>query len=161
MRVAALLVVLLAGCSPGGPNRQADAGTTLEEAAIARGVVRDPASTAITGLYAREGDRLCLVEQDSSARVGMFIDYGDGIGCSARGTAERAGDRLAIDLGQRCRFDAGFDGDRIRFPGALPGSCARLCTRRASLAGLALDRLSESRSEAQALRDPRGTALCG
>ncbi len=124
-------------------------------------MVRDPASTAITGLYAREGDRLCLVEGEGTARIGVFIDYGDGIGCSGRGTATRDGSGLAIDLGQNCRFAAYADGDRIRFPGALPGACARLCTRRASLTGLTLDRLSESAAEAQALRDPRGTALCG
>ncbi len=159
MRAVALLL-LLAACSS---QRAEDSGsgTALEAAAIARGVVRDPAATSATGLYAREGDRLCLIERGDTTRIGAFIDYGDGIGCTGHGGAIRDGDRLRVDFGRGCRFVAGFDGDHVRFPGALPAACERLCTRRASLAGLALDRLSGSASEAEALRDPKGRALCG
>jgi hypothetical protein len=155
------LLLALGACSAEPPAPADNAGVALEQAAIARGVIRDPASSAITGLYAREGDRLCVIDRGTTARIGAFIDYGDGIGCTARGSVARKDDALAVDFGGGCTFDAGFDGDRIRIPGALPAACERLCTRRASLAGLAVERLSGSASEAQALRDPNGRALCG
>ncbi len=160
MRLLGLLL-LLAACSGPESDRSAEGGAALEAAAIERGIIRDPAASAATGLFAREGDRLCLIERGENVRIGGFIDYGDGIGCTARGSASRMGETLSVEFGQGCRFDAAFDGDRVRFPGKLPGGCERLCTRRASLAGLTLDRLSESASEAEALRDPKGQALCG
>lgn len=155
MRVLVALL-LLAGCSDAAPVVRNES-ASLERAAIARGVVRDPATVTPTGLYAREGDRLCMTDK----RIGVFIDYGDGIGCSGRGGFARKSNGLQIELGRDCTFEAAYDGDRVRFPGALPAGCERLCTRRASLAGLDIDRLSDSASEAAALRDPAGRALCG
>lgn len=155
MRIQIAAALLLAGCSPSAEPPEAAA--TLEEAAIARGVVRDPAATTPVGLFARAGDRLCI----AGDRIGMFVDYGDDIGCSARGRFVRDGEALRIDLGDGCAFEAAFDGDHVRLPGALPAACKRLCTRRASLAGFEVDRLSDSGSEATALRDPRGRPLCG
>ncbi len=152
--LAALLLV--AGCSVAPPAVQNES-AGLEAAAIARGVVRDPATVTPTGLYARGGDRLCITGQ----RIGVFIDYGDDIGCSGRGRFSRDDSVLRIELARDCAFEARYDGDRVRFPGALPGGCERMCSKRASLAGLELDRLSDSESEAAALRDPAGRALCG
>lgn len=155
---AAFLSLLVAGCSSPAPP---DAGATLERSAIERGVVRDSASLTLTGLYAGGSDRMCMIERDETTRIGLFVDFGDGIRCRAQGNAVRDGERLRIDLGKDCAFDAGFDGDRVRFPGTLPGGCRAMCTRRASLSGLILDRLSDSASEAAALRDRSGNALCG
>lgn len=147
--------LLLANCSPSATTDSTPA--TLEEAAIARGVVRDPATATPTGLYAREDDRLCI----AGDRIGMFVDYGDDIGCSGHGSFTREGESLRIDLGGGCTFGAAYDGDHIRLAGAVPAACRRLCTRRASLAGFEVDRLSDSGSEAAALRDPKGRPLCG
>lgn len=155
MKLWVVAALMLAGCSPSAAP--GDESATLEQAAIARGVVRDPAAATPEGLYAREGDRLCI----AGDRIGMFVDYGDDIGCSGRGTFTRDGEALRIDLGDGCAFEAAFDGDHIRLPGALPATCKRLCTRRASLAGFEVNRLSESGSEAAALRDPKGRQLCG
>lgn len=155
MRLLVAAVLVLAGCSPSAVPQ--DEAATLEQAAIARGVVRDPAAAMAVGLYAREGDRLCI----NGSRIGMFVDYGDDIGCSGRGDFTREGEALRVDLGSGCAFEAAFDGDHIRLPGALPAECKRLCTRRASLAGFEVDRLSDSGSEAAALRDPKGRQLCG
>ncbi len=149
--------LLVAGCSQGGPTPEAVEGAALEQAAIARGVVRDPARATPVGLYAREGDRMCVTGQ----RIGVFIDYGEGTGCSGRGRYARDGEQLRVDLGNDCAFAAAFDGDAVRFPGKLPDGCTALCTRRASLSGLQLDRLSNSAAEAAALRDPLGRGLCG
>lgn len=148
--------LLVAGCSQGSPTPETIEGAALEQAAIARGVVRDPASATPVGLYAREGDRMCV----TGKRIGVFIDYGEGTGCSGRGQYARGGERLRVELGKDCAFDAAFDGDAVRFPGRLPDGCAALCTKRASLSGLQVDRLSDSASEAAALRDPAGRGLC-
>ena len=67
-----------------------------------------------------------------------------------------------IELGaEGCSFDARFDGDKVTFPGALPDACAKLCSRRASYAGLEASRLSGSAAEASAMRDAGGKRLCG
>lgn len=157
MRGWAAALLLLAGCSQGGAPSPEPEGAALEQAAIARGVVRDAATAQPVGLYAREGDRLCV----TARRIGAFVDYGEANGCSARGRYTRDGERMRVELGKNCAFDAAFDGDAIRFPGALPAGCEAACRGRASLSGLRFDRLSESASEAAALRDPAGRGLCG
>ena len=122
------------------------------------------ADTDIAGLYARDTDRVCIVQDDRGYRVGAFVDYGDRITCSGSGNVTRVGDRLHIQLGKEdddCSFDARFDGDKIYFPGNVPDGCAKLCARRASYAGLEVSRLSESAAEARAMRDPQGRSLCG
>jgi hypothetical protein len=162
---AAALFLLLAGCSGAQQAAVNEAQPQdLESAAIERGLVRDPRDTEIAGLYARDTDRVCIVKQESGYRVGAFVDYGDKITCSGSGNVTRVGDRVHIQLGKEeddCSFDARFDGDKLYFPGNVPDGCAKLCARRASYAGLEVERLSESAAEAQALRDPQGKALCG
>jgi hypothetical protein len=134
----------------------------LETAAIERGMVRDPASTEIAGLYARDTDRLCIVPDGYGYRIGAFVDYGDGITCTGTGSVSRIGETMRVELGEgiECGFDARFDGDTIRFPGQVPDGCKALCSGRASFAGYEVTRLSESVAEASATRDPRGRALC-
>lgn len=157
-----MLALALAGCSqaPGAAD-EADAGPALERAAIAAGVVRDPASTDIAGLYARDTDRVCIVAGSVGYRIGATVDYGGGQNCSARGTVARSGDALSVDLGGGCAFDARLDGSTIAFPGRLPAACDRLCTDRASLTALEADLQSDAAAEASALRDARGKPLCG
>ncbi|TXC70713.1 hypothetical protein FSB78_07010 [Sphingomonas ginsenosidivorax] len=156
-----VLALLLDGC--GGPATSAaddSAGAQLEAAATRAGLVADPKGS-IQGSWARDTDRLCVVESGSGAsRIGVTVDYGEGQGCTASGTVSRSGDRLRVAFAG-CRFEARFDGDRIRFPADLPTDCEKLCTGRASLAALSVDRLSDSRSEAGALRSAKGALLCG
>lgn len=164
MRAApALLLLALAACSGGQGGGNAQAPQDLESAAIERGLVRDPDDSDLTGLYARDTDRICIVRTGSAYRVGAHVDYGDRITCSGSGTVERSGDTLKVALGKdgACRFDAHYDGERIRFPGALPDACKPLCARRASFTGLEVTRLSESGAEAAAMRDAGGRRLCG
>src|SRR3546814_13769204 len=57
-------LALLAGCSDRADVASvanAGAGGDLEAAAIAVGVIPDPASTDPTGLYARATDRICVL----------------------------------------------------------------------------------------------------
>lgn len=157
-RAAAALLLLLAGCGRDQPAADTP-GARLEAAAIARGIVADPESGTLIGSWATDTDRLCIVPAERKQRIGASVDYGEGQACAASGTVERSGQTLHIDFGA-CRFDAGFDGTRIVFPAELPGACSRLCIGRASLAALAVERLSQSASEAATLRGANGRLLC-
>lgn len=163
MKAAAALALLLAACSDGQGGGNVQAPQDLESAAIARGLVRDPEDSDLTGLYARDTDRVCVVRTGSAYRIGVYVDYGDRITCSGSGSVERDGSTLRIALGKdgACRFDAQYDGERIKFPGVLPDACKPLCARRAALTGLEVTRLSESSAEAAAMRDAGGRRLCG
>ena len=118
------------------------AGARLEQAAIATGVIRDPASADLTGVYAHDTEQVCVVPAAQDFRIGVALDYGQGQACSASGSLKRSGGVLKVDLGDGCAFDARFDGQGIKFPGALPDACSRKCSGRASMAGLAVDALS-------------------
>ncbi|WP_084251014.1 hypothetical protein [Sphingomonas pruni] len=160
-----MLTVLsnLAGCHGGQPAPQATSTpTSLEAAAIEAGVISDPANTDPTGLYTRDRDRICVVPSATAFRIGISVDYGDTYHCSAQGEATRAGEDLHVELTDTpgCNFDARFEGDRIVFPGRLPDACQKACSSRGSLAGLSAERMSDSPSEASALRDGRGRMLC-
>jgi len=164
MRAAALLAALaLAACSGGQSGGNAQAPQDLESAAIERGLVRDPDDSDLTGLYARDTDRICIVRTGSAYKIGAYVDYGERITCSGSGSVERDGGTLRIALGKdgACRFEAQYDGEHIKFPGVLPDACKSLCARRASFTGLEVARLSESGAEAAAMRDAGGRRLCG
>jgi hypothetical protein len=91
---ALALVLLLTACSGGQGNGNAQAPQDLESAAIERGLVRDPDDSDLTGLYARDTDRICVVRKGSDYRIGAYVDYGDRITCSGSGTVERSGETL-------------------------------------------------------------------
>lgn len=164
MRRAALLAMLaLAACSKpaqqqAGPSTSP--GADLERAAVAAGVVPDPQDSDITGLYARDTDRVCIVPASVGYRIGAFVDYGENQTCSGSGTVTRVGDRLHVELGTDCSFEAKFDGDRITFPPQVPDTCQKLCGGRASFAALEPERLSDAVSEASTMRDAKGRLLC-
>jgi len=154
---------LLAACHRAVPKPDATATpNSLEAAAIAAGVIDDPSTVDPTGLYTRDRDKICVVPSASAFHVGIYVDYGDGYACSGSGEATRAGETLHVELTSApgCSFDATFDGERIAVPGKLPDACQKACSSRASLAGLSVEKLSDSLSEASALRDGRGRMLC-
>lgn len=166
MRTAvAALALSLAACSSGGSGSNTATPQDLESAAIERGLVTDPDDSDLTGLYARDTDRVCVVRDRDSYRIGAFVDYGDGLSCTGTGTVSRAGEALSVTLtgknGVTCSFDARFDGAHIRFPATVPPECAKFCGPRASFAALSVERLSESAAEARALRSAEGKRLCG
>ncbi len=158
-----MAVLLLAAACHQSPSAAGhyDAGARLEQAAVAAGLVVDPASQSIVGAWARDTDRACIVPGDGKGdRFGVLIDYGLGQGCAASGTVRRSGDTLDVRLGEDCRLTARFDGTRVVFPTEVPPACDRRCTGRASLAALTVERQSESVSEALSLRTPGGRPLC-
>ncbi len=122
--------------------------------------MRDPDDASLAGLYARDTDRLCLIGDGGTYRIGALVDYGQGMDCSGRGTATRADTVLRIELEKGCAFDATIADERIVFPARLPATCKALCRSRASLGALTVDRMSGVDAEALALRDPRGRMLC-
>gem|GEM_PF-264713 len=153
----------LAACHGSQPAPQATSTpSSLEAAAIEAGIVADPANTDPTGLYERDRDRICVVPSATAFRIGIYVDYGETYYCSGQGEATRAGETLHVELSNAsgCNFDARFEGDRIVVPGRLPDACQKACSQRASLAGLSAERLSDSPSEAAALRDGKGKMLC-
>lgn len=168
-RTSALFLVLVTaiwGCSPNASKQMPDNAATapdLESAAIVAGVIPDPTNSDITGLYARDTDRVCIVPAALDFRIGAFVDYGSRQSCSASGTATRSGETLHVQFesAQGCEFEARYEGDRIVFPGKLPDACQKLCSGRASMAALDGALLSNSLSEAAAMRDGRGKLLCG
>lgn len=153
-------VFVLGACSSEPAIENLSTAADLESAAIERGLVRDPDATAIVGLYARDTDRVCIVPDGRGLRIGAFVDYGDDVTCSGAGSLTRSGERLRVDLGAGCAFDARYDGERIGFPAAMPAACANLCAKRASFAALEAVRLSDSQSEARAMRDADHKLLC-
>ena len=168
MKRAIVALLMLASCS--GEARKENAAPTaptapsagLEAAAIEAGVIADPASTDIAGLYARDTDRVCIVPNATAYRIGVFVDYGEDQSCSGSGVITRTGESLKVDFPSApgCNFAARFEGDRIVFPGQVPDACNALCEKRASVAALDVERLSESVSEASTLRDAKGKLLC-
>lgn len=155
-----LFAVLLSGCGQGPAKTTIpdSAGARLETAAQAAGLVADP-NAPLEGYWARDTDRVCVVGTQRTNRIGVSVDYGEDQTCAASGTVERTARALKIKLGT-CAFDARSDGDRIIFPAELPEACDLLCSGRASLAALSVDRVSESRSEASTLRSTKGRLLC-
>ena len=159
MRQALLIALVLSGCGRAPSQAAADsAGARLEAAAETAGIVPDP-NAPLQGSWARDTDRVCVIGTEKTARIGVSVDYGEDQGCAASGTVERSGDALKLAFGT-CRFDAKFDGDRIVFPAEVPEACESLCTGRASLAAVTVDRISESQSEASTLRSSAGKLLC-
>jgi len=159
-------LLILAACQRSDPQPVATPTPQgLEAAAIQAGVIPDPANTDITGLYARESDRICIVPSATAYRIGVFVDYDEQQNCGGSGSVTRVGETLHIRLGRGgeatdCSFDARFEGDRIVFPARVPEGCQKICLRRASVAALDVTRLSESVSEASTLRDAKGRLLC-
>lgn len=158
--VAVAALVMLAACERPDPAAvDSRGGEGLERAALAANLITDPSRILPTGVFAADNDRVCLLPRQDGYRVGASVDYGEGQRCVARGTAT-GHDTLAIDFGEGCRFNARSDGDRIVFPTILPSSCAGACERRATLAALSVERLSDAEAEAARLRGADGRLLC-
>ena len=158
MRRALALALLLAGCdrSPSAPPAE-QGGAALEATARARGLVA--ATVRPVGMFQTDSDRVCLLPGRDDVVIGASVDYGEGQRCVARGRAT-GNDRLAVDFGGDCRFEARLDADRLTFPAVLPEACASACVGRASLSALSAARLSASAAEASRTRGADGALLC-
>ena len=159
-------LLLLAGCTGESEPARTDPTDTahaLDRAAIASGQLPDPTAEP-TGAYRADTeigvDRLCLAGEGGRYRVGLFVSYGTGGACEARGTARRTGETLRLTLAPDCRADARIGADGVTIAGRVPDGCAALCTGRASLAGVSVPKVSDSTAEALAMTGPNGAPLC-
>ena len=119
----------------------------------------DPDDTDITGLYARESDRVCVVPA-RRRRTGSACSsiMATSRAAAASGTATRTARRCTSTSARRpdAVSTRGSTATASCFPARLPDACQTACSGRASLAGLTVERLSESASEAATLRDAAG-----
>lgn len=155
--------LLLAGCDRAAPSNapREPAGVALERAAEAAGLIAAPVRDRPVGVFASETARLCLVPESGGAlSAGASVEYGAGQRCVARGVA-RAGAVMTAEWGRGCTVELRYDGDALVFPATFPAGCEPRCSGRASLAGLRLERLSDSVAEARRTRGADGRLLCG
>lgn len=158
-----LLAVLLGGCGRSAEPVPENAGAALEAAAVARGIVADPARFDPVGLYGSDSDRLCVAHAGDGYRVGAAVDYGEGQGCFATGVSQVAAGApgtLDVRFGEACRLTLRIEGERATLPPTLPAGCDRFCTGRASLASLTADRISRSAAEAGSAVAAGGARMC-
>ncbi|MEZ5708646.1 MAG: hypothetical protein R3E02_04560 [Blastomonas sp.] len=173
LAAVALLSCMLAGC--GGLDRQPDTKGqgNLEQAAIDAGLVVAESELDLQGLYERQSglgtDRFCAIgDRVSGYRIGVLAVFGRDSQCEAQGRAVQDGARLAITLDRDangkavtgCAFETGFDGTNIRLPGNVPNSCAKLCSDRASLAGVSMVLTDTDLAAAQKARGRALKRLC-
>jgi hypothetical protein len=157
-----LVAMALAACGGESSNNPGKAGEQLETAAIEAGLVAKAEDVTPVGAYGRGSDTACIVPNGSGFAIAIEVTYGEGINCSARGTASATGERLSIALDAKdgCRFDAQLSEGVLRLPGSVPEGCQALCDARASLSGLAVDKLSDLEAEARAMRGNDGSLMC-
>lgn len=143
--IALFFAVLLAGCGSkdAKPAPEDDsAGAGLDQLAIEKGLLPDPASLTVEGRFETQSelgtDKFCAVSDGGATyRVGFLSVYGPDSKCEAQGGAEQDGDSLKITLSgkESCSFTASYDGIVLRFPGRVPEGCASYCSRNASMSG--------------------------
>lgn len=157
MKAALALFFALAACiGPAGPDDAA--GNRLEAAALEAGLI--PAAAAVTtGVWARDGNRLCLGPPGGEGRAALLVDDGAGNRCVYVGTATRSGQGVELTA-RRCRLPIRLAGSQAVLPDEIDAACTRLCRGGASPSGLTLDRLSDASAEAAAFRLPRGGIPC-
>ena len=145
---AALVCLLLAGCSETRAGGDETAVTPLDAAAIDAGVIADPDALDLAGGFADTGgtgsDAFCASgDRARGYSVGVLVSFGADARCEAQGRAALDGEQARISLTRNgkgdslngCSFTARFDGDALALPGSLPRGCADACSDRASLAG--------------------------
>lgn len=157
---AAAALLLLWACERPQPATTPSAGSELERAARAAGMVADPDEVAVAGVFQADGDLACLLPRNGQDNlIGLSVDYGEGQHCVARGTAAGSG-RLSVDLGEACRFTAQLEAERLVVPATLPRGCEAFCVGRATLAAMGVARLSSATAEAARVRGADGKLLC-
>jgi hypothetical protein len=156
MRALLLAALLLCGCreSPAETATIVDSANPLEAAARDANLVADPATTLPTGLFERHhavgSDSLCFVpEGDERYRFALVARFGETLTCEGSGSARHEGSRVSLAFsGGGCTIDAEYDGNNVRLPGTVPSGCSAYCGPRASLSGVAVERVGWTREDA-------------
>ena len=139
-----LILATLAGCdkAPAVLGGTGDAGSALDEQAIAAGILPDPDNLEFAGRFETRGDlgtdKFCAVGGGNKRfQIGVLAVFGPESKCEGRGWATISGDKVQISLegSDTCRFSAQYDGVELRFPGSIESGCTSYCSSRASLSG--------------------------
>lgn len=158
MRRGALIfgmAMLLVGCrDTDAEPSPIDADNPLEVAARDANLVADAATTPPIGLFERRhaagSDSLCLIPDGDAYRFAITASFGTTLSCEGGGAARHDGNRLSFDFdGAECAFVADYDGNAVRLPGTVPAGCSALCGPRASLSGVAVDRVGWDEADAR------------
>jgi hypothetical protein len=175
LRFALLLfgACILGACNQSALSPDDDssiADSALEQAAIETGIIPDPATLNLEGLYEAgtelENDRFCAVQKGDSYNVGVFVYYGGDQICEGRGEGVLDGEiarltlRASDDDASSCELEVVYDGTQIVFPGAIPDTCKAICTRRASLAGVSIPLVESGGQSALRARGNDTQRLC-
>jgi len=157
MRILAIALLVLAGCSKGG----GESGNEAAPAASPEG----PGLT-LTGLYEGEGagptNQMCIIEKGGAHHFGLVVWGGALHSCSGTGTATREGGRLRLSMAgdAACTIDATVAGGTITLPAAIPDGCADYCGTRASLANARFTQKGTTERDAARAKDLVGESLC-
>ena len=140
--LALLLLPACNGKAPTASDTQKDAGSALDEKAIAAGILPDPDNLEFSGRFETRSelgtDKFCAVSNGTRQfNIGVLAVFGPESKCEARGTALTDGDTVRITLNgkESCAFEAHYDGVELRFPGSIESGCSTYCSDRASLSG--------------------------
>jgi hypothetical protein len=148
---AVFLLLLLTSCrqEPGQRGAPETSGAALEQAALKAGAIHSGTTVDPAGLFEGDhgagGDSLCLTHSSEGYRFDVSLTLDEKQRCAGGGIARRAGETLVLDFdsagaGGGCTMVVDYDGDRVAFPGATDKACEKLCTGRASFAGVGLVR---------------------
>ncbi len=139
------MMILLAGCGESAPaivGVGSDAGSALDEQAIATGIMPDPNEVEFAGRFETRSelgaDKFCAVANGSEQfDIGFIAVFGPESKCEGKGIASVDGEKVSVALNGHgnCAFEAHYDGIELRFPGSVESGCASYCSARASLSG--------------------------
>lgn len=141
----AVIMLLLAACGENAPaivGGGSNAGSALDEQAVATGIMPDPNEVEFAGRFETRSelgtDKFCAVGNGSKQfDIGFIAVFGPESKCEGKGTASVDGEKVRVSLNGKgsCTFDARYDGIELRFPGSVESGCATYCSERASLSG--------------------------
>jgi len=149
----AWVLLILTGCdgSSLSDSNSSDSdlvNSELDRAAIETGIILDPATLDLEGLFetgsGADDNRFCAVRNDDGYDVGVYVSFGREQMCQARGLARLQGEEAVLSLSRtvddddQCEITAVFDGFTLSFPGTISQQCQKLCSQRASLAGVSI-----------------------
>lgn len=159
MALLAMAALLLFGCRDEVTIAPViDESNPIEAAARDANLVTDAGATAPTGLFERRHaagiDSICfLPDGDGDGddyRFALRASFGTTLTCEGAGSARHDGDRIDFDFADGgCAFSATYDGNSVRLPGAVPEGCSAYCGPRASMSGVAVERVGWSEADAR------------
>lgn len=151
----AAIMMLLAGCRDAATVAPViDESNPIEAAARDANLVADARATAPTGMFERRHavgtDSICFLPDGGDYRFALRASFGTTLTCDGTGSARHDGDRIALEFADGdCAFTAIYDGNAVRLPGTVPAGCSNYCGPRASMSGVAVERVGWSEADAR------------